>query len=315
MDASVDTGALADVGPEHVHEVDVSIDAGEYDGPSTLAETGLYSDFASKTLSPAVVAYDVRYPLWSDSLEKSRFISLPAGTTIDTTDPDHWQLPVGAKIWKEFRVGTRRLETRYLEKRADGWLRVTFGWDATESSATAMPAGATAYGGTTHDLPDRENCDRCHVGQPEGVLGIGTIQLSPLLDEWSSRGLLSKPVAPKDPPGTGLTQEVLAYLHANCGFCHNSAGAWAKVNDLRLTLHVTDETPELTGAYTTTIGKDAHHIVSGVPTKIVVAGDPDASQLFYRMNRRDDWQMPPTGTNTIDTTAVTKVRDWITALK
>ena len=65
----------------------VAVDAAAYDGPKTLAETGLYSDFVTKTLSASVIAYDVRYPLWSDSLEKSRFISLPTGTTIDTTDP------------------------------------------------------------------------------------------------------------------------------------------------------------------------------------------------------------------------------------
>lgn len=314
-DASVDTGTLADVGPEHVHLPDVAPEGSGYDGPKTLAETGLYSDFASKTLSTSVIAYDVRYPLWSDSLEKSRFLSIPTGTTIDTSDPDHWQFPVGTKIWKEFRIGTRRLETRYLEKRPSDWQRVTFGWDATESNATAMPDGATAYAGTTHDLPDRETCDRCHIGQPEGVLGIGTIQLSPVLDDWNARGLLSKPVAAKDPPGTGETQEVLAYFHGNCGVCHNDAGVWGKVTDLRLSLRVKDDVPELTGAYTTTIGKDAHHMSPGVPSKVIVAGDPDASQLFYRMNRRDDWQMPPAGTNTVDTSATAKVRAWITALK
>jgi hypothetical protein len=316
VDASVDSGAaIVDVGPEHVHEAEVAIDAGAYDGPKTLAETGLYSDFAGKVLASNIVPYEVRYPLWSDSLEKSRFIALPAGATIDTTDPDHWQFPVGTKIWKEFRIGTRRIETRYLEQRATGWLRITFGWDATESSATAMPDGAINYAGTTHDLPDRETCDRCHIGQPEGVLGIGTIQLAPVLDDWNTRGLLSKPVAPVDPPGTGLTQEVLAYFHGNCGVCHNGAGVWSKVTELRLSLHVKDTTPEATGAYTTTIGRAAHHMSPGVPSTVIVAGDPDASQLLYRMNRRDDWQMPPVGTKVVDAPAVAKVRDWITGLK
>ncbi|MGZ3418572.1 MAG: hypothetical protein ACXVEF_13195 [Polyangiales bacterium] len=317
-DSEVAETSATDVGSDvpHDHQVDVSFEAGAYDGPKTLAETGLYSDPATKTVAASVVAYDVRYPLWSDGLEKSRFLSIPAGSAIDTSDPDAWSFPVGTKIWKEFRLGTRRIETRYLEKRASGWLRITFGWDASESTATAMPDGAVDFGGTTHDLPDRETCDRCHVGRPEGVLGIGTIQLSPSLADWSARGLLSKPVAPKDPPGTGATQEVLAYFHGNCGVCHNDAGVWSKATGLRLDLKTTDTTPELTGAYTTTIGKDAHHVAPGALDKVIVAGDPDKSQLWFRMGQRDAiWQMPPVGTEVVDDVAVAKVRAWILGLK
>ena len=49
--------------------------------------------------------------LWSDGAVKRRFIYLPPGTTIDTTNMDEWVFPVGTKFWKEFSVDGRKLRT------------------------------------------------------------------------------------------------------------------------------------------------------------------------------------------------------------
>src|SRR4051794_12168837 len=79
-----------------------SIDGG--DGPAALdcsaalpihlGCTGLYADWGTRALSPTVRAYDPALHLWSDGAAKRRFIELPQGSTIDTSDMDEWSFPV-----------------------------------------------------------------------------------------------------------------------------------------------------------------------------------------------------------------------------
>src|SRR5687767_10734632 len=85
--------------------------------PETLADTGLYSDFESEVLAPGVVEYAVSWELWADGATKRRFVLLPEGETIDSSDMDFWTMPVGTRIWKEFSVDGTRVETRLLWKR------------------------------------------------------------------------------------------------------------------------------------------------------------------------------------------------------
>src|SRR5262245_24668859 len=59
-------------------------------GPATLSQTGLYSDFAQRTLSPGVFRYVPRFELWSDGASKERYLLLSLGMKIDTSDINHW---------------------------------------------------------------------------------------------------------------------------------------------------------------------------------------------------------------------------------
>jgi hypothetical protein len=72
------------------------------------AETGLYKDIATYTLADGVTPFDVKYPLWSDGAEKSRWVWLPPCTSIDKTNADWWSYPKGTKAWKEFRRDGKR---------------------------------------------------------------------------------------------------------------------------------------------------------------------------------------------------------------
>ena len=70
--------------------------------PARLTETGLYADLRADALAPGVLPYRPQFELWSDGASKRRWISLPPGTRIDTSDMDSWQFPEGTKLWKEF---------------------------------------------------------------------------------------------------------------------------------------------------------------------------------------------------------------------
>ena len=88
--------------PDDAHVPDATtVDA---DPTPYLSQTGLYADIATKALASDLIDLTPRYPLWSDGAVKRRWLRLPPGTTIDTSDMDHWTLPVGAQLFKEFRA-------------------------------------------------------------------------------------------------------------------------------------------------------------------------------------------------------------------
>ena len=89
-----------------------------------LSEAGLYRDFTSRTLADGFVEYEPAFPLWADGASKRRFIALPRGTQIDTSDMDHWVFPIGTRVFKEFSIDGRPVETRSIERTADGGYRL-----------------------------------------------------------------------------------------------------------------------------------------------------------------------------------------------
>src|SRR6185312_2276089 len=99
------------------------------DMPQDLECTGFYSDWASKTISADARPYTPGIEFWSDGAAKQRFIYLPPSTQIDTTDMDEWIFPVGTKVWKEFRLGGKQIETRLFWKiSASQWTWTTYEW-------------------------------------------------------------------------------------------------------------------------------------------------------------------------------------------
>src|SRR5689334_5765253 len=63
--------------------------------PATLAGTGLCLDPGCTQISPDVHEYAPHFVLWADTATKRRWMYLPPGTTIDTSDMNHWKFPVG----------------------------------------------------------------------------------------------------------------------------------------------------------------------------------------------------------------------------
>ena len=85
--------------------------------PLTLADTGLcvdaalHADRRRRARVPAAVRA-VRRRRDEAALD----LRCRAGTTIDTSDMDHWKFPVGTKLWKEFTRDGTRVETRLITK-------------------------------------------------------------------------------------------------------------------------------------------------------------------------------------------------------
>jgi hypothetical protein len=284
--------------------------------PDTLSKTGLFAEFAAETLAAGVIPYAVAWPLWSDGTAKERFLWLPEGAVIDTSEPNLWGYPVGTKAWKHFALDGIRIETRFLERAADSWVRIAYQWRDDGSDADAVPDGVLDASGTLHDIPSTYQCATCHIS--EGLLGVGAIQLgadSPTatLNELWAGGSLSDPIEGSTAvPGEGATRQTLGYLHGNCGGCHVEHYDLSDQYPLRLRLLVGTEAPEDSQLYLTAIDTPTVH--TETTTIAVVPGEPEASQLYERMGVRSLLQMPPLGTEVVDVEAHGAVHDWIMSL-
>lgn len=311
--------------------------------PATLAGTGLYSDAATRTVAPGNLAFAPQYPLWSDGAVKHRWIALPPGTAIDASDPDAWVFPVGTRFWKEFAFGGRPIETRFLERVADGsWVYAAYEWSADGRTATMAPVQGRRGtfdlgGGRSHTIPGVSDCKVCHEASPTPVLGFGLLQLSPDRDPGAPHAE-PEPVPPLDlatlvqagllaglPPAllaapprikaaTAEERAALGYLHGNCGHCHSADG---KLQNVGLVLRHVEGAPVEPGI-ATTVDQPIRDPAPGQTSDAVLRidpGHPELSGLAQRMASR--WaalQMPPLGTELVDTEALTLVRQWIADL-
>jgi hypothetical protein len=292
-------------------------------GPDLLSQTGLYSDFSNRTIAPGIIPFEPRWPSWSDGALKQRWIQVPQGKTVDTTDMNQWSFPIGTKLWQEFTYG-KVVETRFLWKQGDDWPNWWMGayvWRQDGSDADYSEKGVVDVLGTGHDAPSQLSCVLCHNGVTDVGIGFSALQLSApqnsQLALFSSMGLLSKPATQEyEPPGTGVTRDALIDLHAECGNCHvETSKLYMKQTQLVLRLRLGDATPQDTGAYAA-IGMKAKHQSPLYGDYNIYPGRPDLSQVLIRIALRDNgqWQMPPLDTKKIEVSDVKAVSDWIAAL-
>ena len=310
--------------------------------PSRLSQASLYSDFASRTIDPKNLSYSPQYPLWSDGAAKRRWIYLPAGETIDVSDPDVWSFPAGTKVWKEFSFGGRLVETRLLEELPNGhWRFAAYAWNTDQSDAILAPAEGVRgvveiRPGVRHDIPGVRDCQACHVNRRTEVLGFSALQLSPERDPNAAHG---EPMVPgminlktlivrrllrpqpagwlEDPPrirsSSPTERAALGYLHANCGNCHNPASSLDVLN--LLLRHTFAPGPPGEPAITTAVDRKGRFQIPGAGqdgTYLIRPGDPAHSSVLFRMSSRIPfYQMPPLATRLEDAVAVDLVRRWI----
>ncbi len=308
--------------------------------PKRLADTGLYADFASKTIAPNAMHFVPQYPLWSDGASKERWIELPPHATIDASDPDRWVFPIGTKLWKEFSFG-RRVETRYMERGRDGaWIYATYVWSADERQAELAPErglrrACESSPGVAYDVPGVVDCKACHQGKPSEVLGFGALELSSDRDPLAPHAVaptadsidLAKLVlrgairnlpqalvarAPRIRAESPRERAVLGYLHANCSACHNSSGPLAEIG-LDFEARLADGAEFESRAIASTLGLRARFVdAASNGCARIAAGDPEHSLVARRMSSRDAvTQMPPFGSHLADREALELVSSWI----
>jgi len=296
------------------------------DLPMRLIDTGLYADDNRDTLADGVREYTVNYPLWTDNAAKRRFLYLPPGTQINAADVDFWRYPEGTKVWKQFALDGKRLETRLLYKAGpftQDWKMVAYIWNADETEAVISENGMDNVLGTDHDVPGSDDCRRCHRHQPDILIGVNGIQLNHTMSGLNlpvlvADGLITNEVqsVSYDIPdgGDANTKAALGYLHGNCGVCHHDYSDVPESIKLRLWLTVDSlASVQDTTIYLTAVGQPLSLPLTGA-TSLIEPGDASKSAVYMRMSMRGDGQMPPLGTEQVDTAASAVVETWINSL-
>ena len=305
--------------------------------PATIDCTGLYADVATKQVAAGVRPYAPAVPLWADTASKNRWIQLPAGTQIDATDPNEWVFPVGTKVWKEFSRDGRRVETRFFEKTQPGyWVRTTYAWTDDETEATSSAGGDIPLGtdGGTYHIPTPDECDQCHRGRTDHLLGFEQVSLGLARRDGAHAPGARSRAAHHARAGAHESDRrrrrhrrrgapLWQWLHINCGVsCHNAnsnSTAFGSGMLLRLDPTLLDGRSSVDfDSRTTTLGQLANNPMWSGQTRIV-PGDPTHSLLVKLItNRGTDNpvanQMPPIASSLVDTTDTQTVIAWISKM-
>lgn len=163
--------------------------------PKSIKATGLFPSAPDLNQHPkSMLEYAPDPPLWSDGMDKQRFLVLPAGKQIDNQDRKRWAFPEGTIAVKTFfddsgPGGARRpIETRLVRAGLNGTYQFyLYQWNADASDATLVvddiegdinaevavnitikrmvsgqPFALNGGQPFAHALPSRNACGLCH---------------------------------------------------------------------------------------------------------------------------------------------------------
>ncbi len=313
-----------------------------------LSDYGLFADLTNHVVVDEIVPYDLITPLFTDYAHKYRFAYVPNGQAAQYTADEAFEFPVGSVLIKTFAYpadfrkpdqNIRRIETRLLLRQEKGWAAWSYKWNEDQTDADLKIAGdafevnwVDEMGDTQkvrYAIPNRNQCKGCHViGKEFSPIGPKARNLNMdysystgpqnQLTHWTNAGILDglpdlnqvDRVADAFDPSQPLDKRARAYLDINCAHCHRLEGPasttglfllWTETNPVRWGLN---KNPVAAGRGSGGLKKD------------VIAGHPEQSILYYRMNSKDPGvMMPELGRAMIHKEGVALVEQWITSLK
>jgi hypothetical protein len=290
--------------------------------PDELRCTGLYDNWATRSIAPTAKGFVPGFELWSDGAKKSRWIQIPAGKKIDVRDLNNWQFPVDTKLWKQFVVnvgGTDKIvETRFLWRTTDtgvvesDWVHTTYVWSADQQSTMRVSNGMNPVPGTAsaaaipnsttmpyqgYEIPTEAMCVDCHSGSKGFILGLSAVlaaapeatgvtyaylQANNLLTDSAATGNELVPATSLQIPGVAVERAALGKFHANCGVCCHNPHIASSPADQRLRINIDDVTKATPATVMTT---------DAAMTTINVAADanvyPNDGMTWYRIHPTD----------------------------
>lgn len=294
---------------------------------------------------PHVEGYALVNALFSDHAAKDRHVFLPPGSAIGYRADGVLEFPVGSAILKTFSLApdlrsperdARRIETRVLVRRAEGWVAWPYVWNADQTDATYAPVGARhAWDVTGPDgmplhidyrVPNQNQCKTCHqhgdaitpIGPTARNLRAVDPRASDLLADWHARGLLKTlPEAPARPErivavadgAQPMDRRARAWLDINCAHCHQRAGSASNSG-----LYLGWDEPVGTG-----LGILKRPVAAGRGAGdglfVIDPGHPERSIMVHRMGSVEPGvAMPELGRSVRDPQGVALVSAWIAAM-
>ena len=230
----------------------------------------------------------------------------------------------------------RPVETQILHQDEDVWRAYTYIWneDGTDAILASSEGEQRKYSVIDPDSPDgtrqqtwhfsgRSECMICHSKRARHVLGFDEQQLTrqhtygEVVDDQLHtlthiNLFVSEPKASASPLRSpwdnhgSVQQRARAYLDVNCAHCHGHGGAGTAQFRLQAELKL-DET----GLLDSTLTQGNFGIRDA---RLIAAGDPYRSVLFYRMAKLGRGRMPHIGSWVIDQQGLQLLYDWITEI-
>lgn len=315
--------------------------------PKTLKATGCFSSLKPLVPAKGLIPYGVKVPLWSDGLDKQRWLALQNTDKITYKQEDAWDMPDNTVIVKHFSYNQTRgdastklhVETRFMVKQNGDWRGYTYQWNKDQTDATLVanrtpvtitqtdPANPGQPLTFTHTIPNRTDCLSCHTEDAGRILGVQTRQMNSLFNYKDAtdnqlRALdhiqiftqsidYANNTFPSLPAlndtNVPAADRARAYLHTNCSYCHRP-GIANSSTDLRIYTSFKDSKT------CNVVPSDGVLGVAGA--KIITPGKPDQSTLYLRVSKRGvREQMPTVGSNRVHDFAVSVIKQWIQELK
>ncbi|MBK8187501.1 MAG: hypothetical protein IPK77_09845 [Cellvibrio sp.] len=147
--------------------------------PTQLSATGCVQSANPKNPASGMIPYDVKSPLWSDGVDKSRYLSMPNNTQIEVTATGDFNFPVGSVLMKHFIENNQYIETRLFAHTSLGWQGFSYEWNDQQTDATLLSAAKDKMiGNLNWHYPSAGECLECHTAASGFSLGLETAQLN-----------------------------------------------------------------------------------------------------------------------------------------
>lgn len=306
-------------------------------------------DISAMQPCEGVIPYDLNMPLFSDYTEKLRFVKLPDGESVSYNDSVVLDFPIGTILIKTFYYykdarnpskGRQLLETRLLVHEKDTWQAYSYVWNDEQTDAFLEMAGEQKQVTWRNEkgkkqkinylIPNINQCKGCHnrnekmtpigpsIRQLNGDFTYKEEKRNQLL-QWQSWNILKDlpseleeiPRFPvwANPESGDIESRARAYLDINCAHCHSHSGP-ARTSGLYL--NYDEQSP-------TAMGIDKPPVAagrgSGDRNYTIVAGNPDASIMVYRIESKDvGIRMPEISRQLVHKEGVALIRAWIKEL-
>lgn len=320
---------LVDIGGS-LHRLVAGSGGGSAPVSDRLSDTGCVQSADPSQPAGGLIPYSVTAPFWSDGADKSRWLALPDGTTIDVDADGDFAFPPGSVLVKQFELAGAPIETRLLMRHPDGvWAGYTYEWDAALGDGVLVTGGKVeTIAGQDWIFPSGAECNVCHTAAAGRTLGLETLQLNgdltyPATGRTANQlatldgiavltaplgdpALLPGLVAPDDATQS-LGDRARSWLHTNCAQCHRPGGPVPTAMDLRF-----ETSLNLTGACDQPPANG--DLGLGAAARIIAPGDAALSVLVARIDRRDAAGMPPLASNLVDDDGVQLISDWVESL-
>ncbi|WP_293380678.1 SO2930 family diheme c-type cytochrome [Phenylobacterium sp. SCN 70-31] len=300
-----------------------------------LSDYRLFTGPGQATPNAGLTPYDLNTPLFSDYAEKHRFLYLPPGAKVRYREHGAFEFPIGAALVKTFGYPGRRLETRLLIRKTEGWTAFAYVWNDDQTEAVLRRAGARLEARFTDPqgrartvewaVPNQNQCKECHqldrtlvpIGPNARNLNRDFAYASGpqnQLAHWTRAGLLAGAPRPEaaprtarwDDPAAPLADRARAYLDVNCAHCHNPR-AVASNSGLYLDLDETRPAALGVGKGPVAAGRGSGGLRVGIEP-----GRPQASILVHRMTSTEPGvMMPELGRTLTHDEGLALVRAWI----